>query len=328
MMEYFKNLKLKSLFQPQYGLIWVLIIMLLFFSGFSETFRSVDNLLEILRQSGITAILVVGLTWIVATGEIDVSFPYVAAFATVITALALKAGMSWEVACLLAVLSGTIFGIISGTLVVYLKFPALIATIATMTMARSIASIISEGKHIHIGRTEGFVYDLVYGSIFSIPILFIITVVIYLICRYLQDSTTTGQHLYALGENRQATLESGIKERKILMSFFILSAMLSSFGGVLLTAQLNSGNPNIGSKFFIDGMTVVFLGAMIIKAGQPNVIGTLIGVIILAVLSNGLTLLGIPFFVGTIVKGVLLVFGIVVVTVAKHRRRGDRLLVV
>lgn len=323
-----KRFSINTIFQPQYGLIWVLLLMMLVFSAFSETFRSVDNLLEILRQSGITAILVVGLTWIVATGEIDVSFPYVAAFSTIITAFCLKAGLSWEVACVLAVLSGTIFGLISGFLVVFLKFPSLIATIATMTMARSVASIISSGKHIHIGRTGGFVYELVYGTIFSIPILFIITLVVYLLCRYLQDSTTTGQHLYALGENRQATLESGIKERKILMSFFILSAALSAFGGVLLTAQLNSGNPNIGGKFFIDGMTVVFLGAMIIKAGQPNVIGTLIGVIILSVLSNGLTLLGIPFYVGTIVKGTLLVFGIVVVTYAKYRRRGEQLQVV
>jgi ribose transport system permease protein len=328
MNQHEKKISINAFFQPQYGLIWVLFIMLIIFSFFSEPFRSIDNLLEILRQSGIMAIMVVGLTWIVATGEIDVSFPNVVSFATIITAFCLKSGLSWEAACLLAVIAGTMFGVISGFLVVFLKFPSLIATIATMTMARSIASIISSGKHIHIGRTGGFVYELVYGTVYSIPILFLITVGIYLICRYLQDSTTTGQHLYALGENRQATLEAGIKERKILMSFFILSATLSAFGGVLLTAQLNSGNPNIGGKFFIDGMTVVFLGAMIIKAGQPNVIGTLIGVIILSVLSNGLTMLGIPFYVGTIIKGVLLVFGIVVVTFAKYQRRGEQLQVV
>ncbi len=320
-----KKFSLKTIFQPQYGLIWVLFLMLVVFSMFSETFRSIDNLLEILRQAGITAILVVGLTWIVATGEIDVSFPNILSFATIITAFCIKAGMAWETAFFLAVVSGSLFGVISGYLVVYLKFPSLIATIATMTLARSIASIISSGKHIHIGRTSGVVYEMVYGTVFSIPILFLITLGIYLVCRYLQDSTTTGQHLYALGENRQATLEAGIKERKILMSFFILSAILSALAGFLLTAQLNSGNPNIGGKFFIDGMTVVFLGAMIIKAGQPNVIGTLIGVVILAVLNNGLTLLGIPFYVGTIVKGILLVLGIVVVTLAKYQRRGEQL---
>ncbi len=179
------------------------------------------------------------------------------------------------------------------------------------------------GAVIHITKTGGVIFRLVYGSIFGIPLLFIVTLSIYLICRYLQDRTTTGQHLYALGENRQATQEAGIKEGKILMSLFILSALLASIGGILLTATVSSGNPKIGASYFLDGLTVVYLGAMIIKAGQPNVIGTLIGVIILSILGNGLTLLGEYFFVGNIVKGFLLVFGVVVVTFNRQKKLTD-----
>jgi len=326
-MKHAKTFQITKLFQPQYGLIWVLFLMLIVFSAASEVFRTPGNLLEILRQSGIGAIMVLGLTWIVATGETDVSFPDVAAFTSVMTAILVNAGLPWGVTVLVAVAAGTVFGLISGSLVVYLKFPALIATIAVAGIAKSTASLLGKGQVIHIDRTGGFVYEIVYGTVLGIPILFLITLGIYLICRFLQDQTTTGQHLYALGENRQATLEAGINERKILMSFFILSALLASIGGVLLTATLSSGNPRIGMSYFLDGLTVVFLGAMIIKAGQPNVIGTLIGVILLSVLGNGLTLLGIPYYVGTIVKGILLLLGIIVVTLAKRQRSAEKLYV-
>jgi ribose/xylose/arabinose/galactoside ABC-type transport system permease subunit len=315
--------RLRHLFQPQYGLIWVALLMVAFFAASSDVFRTAGNLLEILRQSGILAIMAIGLTWIVATGEIDVSFADIAAFTGIMTAVLLKAGFSWGLTFIVATFLGTVFGVISGCLVVYFKFPALIATLAVSGIAKSLASLMGKGAVIHITKTGGVVYQLVYGNIFGIPLLFIVTLSIYLICRYMQDRTTAGQHLYALGENRQATQEAGIKEGKILMSLFILSALLASIGGILLTATVSSGNPKIGASYFLDGLTVVFLGAMIIKAGQPNVIGTLIGVIILSILGNGLTLLGEYFFVGNIVKGVLLVFGVVVVTFTRYKKRID-----
>jgi len=316
------GIHISKLFQAQYGLIWVALIMMAVFAIASPTFRTPGNLLEILRQSGLLAIMVIGLTWIAATGEIDVSYGDIAAFTGIMTAVFLKAGLSWPFTFLLAVGLGSIFGVLSGILVVYFKFPPLIATLAVGSgLAKSIARWISSGAVIHISNPPGVVYQIVYGTFYDIPILFIITLAIYLICRELQDKTTTGQHLYALGENRQATQEAGISERKILMSLYVLSALLASIAGVLLTAMVASGNPNIGGSYFLDGLTVVFLGAMIIKAGQPNVIGTLIGVIILSTLGNGLTLMGEYFFVGNIVKGILLVFGVIVVTLARKRRQ-------
>ena len=122
--------RLGNLFQAQYGLIWVALLMVAVFAVSSDVFRTAGNLLEILRQSGILAIMAIGLTWIVATGEIDVSFADIAAFTGVMTAVLLKAGFSWGPTFIIATLLGTVFGVISGSLVIYFKFPALIATLA------------------------------------------------------------------------------------------------------------------------------------------------------------------------------------------------------
>ena len=318
------SVQFSNLFRTQYALIWVLFLMIVIFSLSSSTFRLMANLLGILQNSGIDAILILGLTWIVATGGIDVSFPDVAAFTSMLTALLIKNDFQWGPTILIALLCGTSFGLISGFLIVHFKFPALIATIGVSGIAKAMASLLGSGQPIEITTPGHLINSLMFGEILGFPILFLLTITIYLICCYLQDQTAIGQHLYALGENRIAVLEAGIQEGKILFSLYIFSALLASIGGVLLTALLSSGQPKIGFTFFLNGITSVFIGAIIIKAGKPNVIGTLIGVIILAVLDNGLTLLGLFYYVGLIIKGILLITGIVIVEISKFKRRANR----
>jgi len=314
---------LVKLFQPQFGLIWLLFAMVLVFSITSNAFRTPENLLEILRSSGIYAILVLGLTWVVATGELDVSFASVAALVSMVTAYLIKIGLPIGVIVILALAAGTLVGIINGLMVSYLKIPSLIATIATGFTATAIAKVMGEGKPIFIAVQSKIVYEFVYGKIFGIPILFLAALLIYLACRFLQDRTIMGQHLYALGENRQATQEAGINASKIVFYYFILSSVMSAIAGILVTAQFGSGQHEIGggNAVMIEGFTAVFLGAMVIKAGKPNVIGTLIGVIILSVLVNWITLLGLPTFIVWLTRGTLLLVGVTIVTLSGYQRR-------
>ena len=314
---------LVKLFQPQFGLIWLLFAMVLVFSITSNAFRTPENLLEILRSSGIYAILVLGLTWVVATGELDVSFASVAALVSMVTAYLIKIGLPIGVIVILALAVGTLVGIINGLMVSYLKIPSLIATIATGFTATAIAKVMGEGKPIFIVVQSKIVYGFVYGKIFGIPVLFLTALLIYLACRFLQDRTIMGQHLYALGENRQATQEAGINSSKIVLYYFILSSVMSAIAGILVTAQFGSGQHEIGggNAVMIEGFTAVFLGAMVIKTGKPNVIGTLIGVIILTVLVNWITLLGLPTFIVWLTRGTLLLVGVTIVTLSGYQRR-------
>jgi len=315
--------RLGQLFQPQFGLIWLLFAMVLVFSITSNAFRTPENLLEILRASGIYAILVLGLTWVVATGELDVSFASVAALVSMVTAYLIKIGLPIGVIVIMALATGTLVGIINGLMVSYLKIPSLIATIATGFTATAIAKIMGEGKPIFIAVQSKIVYGFVYGTIFGIPLLFLAALIIYLACRFFQDRTIMGQHLYALGENRQATQEAGINASRIVLYYFILSSVMSAIAGILVTAQFGSGQHEIGggNAVMIEGFTAVFLGAMVIKTGKPNVIGTLIGVIILTVLVNWITLLGLPTFIVWLTRGTLLLVGVTIVTLSGYQRR-------
>jgi ribose transport system permease protein len=310
---------LSHLIEPQYILIWVLLVLMLCFSILSPAFRTASNLLEVLRSACINAVLVLGLTWIVAMGEIDVTFPDIAAFGSMVTAILVMNHVMWIVAILIALVVSALWGLLSGVLINVFKVNALIATIGVTTIAKASAYIIGNGKPIYLPSVDPSVEFVVFGKIAGIPILFIIVLVIYLVAAFLQNQTKLGQYLYAIGENRQAALEAGIPEKPIIYSFFILSALLAAAGGVLLIASFTAGQPNFQGSFFVDGLTAVFLGALVIKAGKPNVIGTLIGAIFIMVLGNGLTLLNVPFYIGTIIKGVLMVFGVAVITISKLR---------
>jgi ribose transport system permease protein len=314
------SLRIGRLFQAQYGLIWVLFALVAFFSVVSTTFRTPANLLEVLRASAVLSIMVLGLTWIVATGEIDLSFPEIAALSSLVTAFLIKIGWPLYAAVALAFVAGALVGVVNGYLVGFLKFPALITTIAMSSLAKASAHTLGKGQPIYIPTTK-IIYTFAYGTVFGLPVLWLTALAVYLICRFIQDRTCTGQHLYALGENRKATQEAGINESRTLFYFFILSASLASIGGILMTATLSSGNPEIGGFFFLDGLTAVFLGALIIKAGKPNVLGTFIGSVILSVLVSGLTLLGAPRMASLIVKGGLLVLGIFIVTRSSPKKR-------
>jgi ribose transport system permease protein len=305
---------IRKLFSPEYILLWMLLILIVFFSIKSPTFRTTANLLEVLRSSGINAILVLGLTWIVASGEFDVAFPDIAALSSMVLVYLVTQGIAWGYAILLAILVSCLFGLLSGVLVNVFKFRALIATIGVSVLAKSTAYIIGKGSPIYLININKSVERIMFGRIANlIPILAVIVLVMYLAANFLQNQTKLGQYLYALGENREASYEAGIPKKMIFYSFFVLSAALAAGGGVLLATSFSAGQPNFAGTLFIDGLTAVFLGALMIKPGKPNVIGTYFGAIFIMVLGNGLTLLNIPFYYGLIIKGFLMVLGVTVV---------------
>lgn len=311
---------LRKLFAIQYVFLWILLGLMLYFSYASPTFRDVDNLLEIARSSVVNAVLVLGLTWIVAAGEFDVTFPDIAALASMITAWCVTSGYSWSVAIVVALAGAVLFGLLSGVLINVFRFPSLIATIGVATLAKSTAYLIGNGGPIYLARVDPTVEFIVYGDVAGIPVLVLIIMSIFLVANFIQNRTKLGQYLYALGENRQAALQAGIQEKPIIYSFFVLSAVMAGAGGVLLVATFTSGQPNYQGTYFIDGLTAVFLGAMVIRIGKPNVMGTIIGAVFIMVIGNGLTLLNTPFYYSLIIKGFLMVLGVIIIAFSQSER--------
>jgi len=304
----------------RYGLVLLLIAVSALFAWQQPSFASPGSLSNLLRSSAISAIMFLGLTWIIAAGEIDVSFMSVAALSNMITAGFVDAGSGWIVASSAGIASGLAVGFLNGTLVALLRLPALVITIATGGLAASVAAAIGHGTSISL-RTTGFVGDIVTTSIGLVPILAIAVLVLYQFAYILQDRMTLGHYIYAMEQNREAVVEAGIPVSRILMLLYLLSGGLSAVAGVLLTADLSSGQPYIGGSYFIDGLTAVLLGGMVLKMGQPNVIGTVVGILLLAVLLNGAALMGWSDSQRQIVRGGLLIAGVSMVVWTRRKAR-------
>jgi ribose transport system permease protein len=305
----------------RYGLIVLLVALVIAFSVLRPSFISPENLTGLLRSACIAMIMFLGLTWVLAAGEIDVSFVSIAALANMIVAGLVAAGHGWPLAMLAALTASLLVGAVNGLLVGYFGLPALVITIATGGVASALAAAVGLGSSIAITDT-GFMGVAVESKIGVIPAIAIIVLAAYGAAWCLQERLTFGHYVYALAQNRRAVIEAGVPARKLLALLFLAAALTSGVAGILLTADLSSGQPSTASSFFLYGLTSVLLGSMVIKFGKPNVIGTAIGVLILAVLVRGGALMGWDDSKFEIVQGCLLLVGIAIVVHAREHAIG------
>ena len=314
----------KKIFKAEYSLLWLILATIVFFAIAQPAFFGFNNLMNILGNAAYMSLMVLGVTWVIATNEMDCSFPDVAACASMVFATLAFAGYNLWLAILAALIAGVLCGALTSFLVVKLKFHSLITTIAVASIAKSIAAALNGGMPLSVPVIKSHaLYKFINSDVFGIPMIFIIVLVIYIVLFIIQEKTKYGQYIYALGENRQAVKEAGVKEGKILASVFMTSAFFAALAGILMVFVVyGSGQPKMGSAFFLDGFTVVFLGAMVLKLGKTNVVGTFLGGILLAMIVNGLTLMGGSFATSQIIKGLLLVVGIIMVAIGQRKRRG------
>jgi len=301
------------------GLPAALVLIAIVFSIVAPSFSSADNVESIIRSASIGALMFLGLTWVFAVGEIDVSFVAVAALSNMVIAGLVGSGYSWWLACPVGFGAGLAIGIINGVLVAYAKLPSLVMTIASGGAASALAAAIGLGSSLSISTPETL-HDIATSSIGPIPVLAVFCAVVFLLAWYVQERLTLGRYIYATAENRQAVVEAGIPVQRIILFLFVFSAACGSFGGVLLTIELSSGQPSIASSFFLDGLTAVLLGGTMLKLGKPNVLGTLVSVLVLTSLVRGGALLGWPDSTFQIIKGGLLLIGISLITWSTYQK--------
>lgn len=305
-----------------YGLFVILAATLIIFTWLRPSFASEGNITDMLRSASIAAIMFLGVTWIIAAGEIDVSFMSVAALANMLVAGLVKAGYGWPEAVAVGLTAGVVFGLINGALVALLRLPALVITIATGGLAGSIAAAIGLGTSISLTST-GFVGTLVNTNVGMVPLLAILVLALYGVAYYVQEHLTFGHYLYAMEQNRAAVVEAGVPANRILFLLYVLSGVLSAIAGILLAANLSSGQPYIGNSYFLDGLTAVLLGGMALKLGKPNVVGTLTAVLLLTALLSGAALLGWSDSQRQIVRGLILLVGVAIVVRARRKNRAE-----
>lgn len=309
------------------GRWWLLFALMIAVAGFA-TLRphmvDASNIATILRSASLTGIMILGLTGVAAAGKIDVGFMQVAALADMVAAALVAGGWGWPIATVAALAVGGAVGLLNGFLVGTLRLQPLIVTIATGGACGSAAAAIGRGSPIRI-ESAGPLGDLLAVNLGPVPLIAIGVAVLYLAAWYAQEHLTFGRYIYAIARNEEAVIEAGVPTRRLIALLYVVSGVTAAAAGVLLVANLSSGQPGIGASYFIDGLTAVMVGGMMIRLGQPNVIGTACSTLLLAALVSGGALLGWPDYLRDIVKGCLLIGGVALaVWMARRSRAGER----
>ena len=307
-----KRFKISDIFQKEQTFtIVALLVLIVVMAVINPDFLGWQNLSNITRQVSINAIIAVGMTFVILTGGVDLSVGSVMALSgTMMAGFMIKYNMSPVVAVLLGIIIGAVCGIITGSLVAYAKIPGIIASLAMMEMARGIALIYTGGYPLS-GLSSSF-SNLGNGNIGIVPIPLIVTAVIYLIAYLILNQSATGRYTYALGGNEEAVRLSGINIKKFKALPYIISGITAAMAGAILVSRMQSGQPNAGTGFELDAIAAVVLGGTAISGGRGHILGTIIGALTLAVLSNGLNFMGVTPYVQRVIKGAIIVVAVII----------------
>ncbi len=305
----------------QYQSLIALFILCVILSLMTETFLTVDNFWNVMRQISVNVCIAVGMTLVILIGGIDLSVGSVLAFSGAVAAGLLKEGISWNDANLfigftvfgavaIALLVGAFMGFINGYAITYFKVPAFVATLAMLTMARGCTMLWTQGHPI-TGLGESFGY-LGTGWLMSIPLPVWISGWVVALTVFLTAKTRFGRYVYAIGGNESAARLSGVPVRKIKTWVYMLAGMLAAIGGILVTARLDSAQPNAGMSYELDAIAAVVIGGTSLAGGRGTILGTVLGALIIGVLNNGLVLLDVSPFWQQVVKGLVILLAVII----------------
>ncbi len=278
----------------------------------SDNFFTWRNILTVLRQTSINAVIATGMTFAILIGGIDLSVGSVLAICSAIMANLIASGMDLILAILITLLLGLAIGIVNGLLISKGRLQPFIATLGTMTLLRGFTLVYTQGKPI---GTSGGANSLMFGKIGSgyilgLPVPVYIMIIVFIIAYYILRHLRTGRYVYALGSNEEATIYSGIKTDKVKLFVYGASGLLAALAGVIVTARLGTASPTAGEGYELDAIAAVVLGGTSMSGGVGTIGGTAIGALIIGILNNALNLLQVPSYYQNVAKGAVILFAV------------------
>lgn len=305
-----KKIDIKEI-MVSYGTLFALLLIVAVFSVLSpNAFFTVSNFWNITRQMAILAIVALGATLIMCVDEFDLSVGTIASLGGVCATVLVISGVSFVGAMIIAVLLCAGIGFFNGYIVTKFNVLSFIITLAMSQAIYGVTYWLSDGAIIFSGIPAGFT-TLGSGKIGPVYYLTIIMVIVIIGFYYLLTKTGFGRKLYAIGGNEQASKVAGIKVKFYKTMAFTIAAAAAGFAGVLLASRVGSASPTGGDAYCLNAYAAIFIGKTLFKEGVPNVIGTIVGVAIFTILSNGLTILQVPTFVQNMLTGGIIVLAIV-----------------
>ena len=312
----------------RYGtLIGVALLFGYFWFRLPDTFVTGRNLLNISQQMSMLTVVAAGMTIVMAMGDFDLSVGSTASLAGIVAAMTFVAGGSPLLGVAAALATGLIGGLINGLLVSYVGILPFIATLGTMTVFSGVAFRISDGKTLFGGAIPTVFSQFaregvpIPGGNLIFPNLTLVAIGALLLVWILLEQTVVGRRLYAIGGNSEAARLAGVRVRPLRLAAFGLSGLGAALAGVMYASRVASANPTQGAGLMLDAIAAVFLGMTISEEGEPRVLNTLAGVLILGVLGNGLTQMNVDSYVRDILTGSIVIVAVAASSLSKTRGR-------
>ncbi|MGE5614524.1 MAG: ABC transporter permease [Bacillota bacterium] len=305
------------------GTVIVALLVFIFFSFMTGGFFTTKNVMLLLKQMSALTIISLGFTFVMAVGGFDMSVGFATGLVGIIFVRILMSTTNFFLALAVGLVVGVAIGVVNGILVSYIGLPDFIGTFAVGSIVYGIKMMMTEGNPIYVKGVEGKGIDI-FRAINSemvfeiIPIMVIIMLVFIVICYVLMEKTKLGRRIYAIGGNREAAMFSGINVKFYKFITYVVSGLMVAFTAVLVCSRLNSAQPTSGEGYLMDAISAVYLSTTMFGEGQPTILGTVVGAFIIAMLSNGLTMLGMTYYFQDITTGVVVIFAVLMsVTLSK-----------
>ncbi|MCA3881758.1 ribose ABC transporter permease [Vibrio vulnificus] len=291
-----------------------LLFLIVVVSFLNPNFFTVDNILNILRQTSVNAIIAVGMTLVILTAGIDLSVGSVLALCGAFAASLVAMEVPVLIAVPTALLAGAALGAISGVIIAKGKVQAFIATLVTMTLLRGVTMVYTDGRPISTGFTDTADAFAWFGTGYAlgIPVPVWLMVIVFSAAWYLLNHTRFGRYVYALGGNESATRLSGINVDKVKIGVYAICGLLAALAGIIVTSRLSSAQPTAGMGYELDAIAAVVLGGTSLMGGKGRIMGTLIGALIIGFLNNALNLLDVSSYYQMIAKAAVILLAVMV----------------
>ncbi|MCL2562466.1 MAG: ABC transporter permease [Oscillospiraceae bacterium] len=323
-MQFKAKFKPGNLLKKNLTVYFAFIAIFVFFSVYlGSTFLSVNNILNITRQTAMISVMAIGMTFVIGSGMIDLSIGSTTALSAMVVALVLRSTNNIFLGLIAGLAVGATVGAVNGFLVTKTKIPAFLTTLGTMQVVRGLAMRTTNNQAVPI-LNDDFTFIFGVGDIGGIPVLLFWTVFFAIIGYFLLNRFSFGRHVLATGGNEAATKFSGINTDWIKIKVMVLSGVLASFAGILYAGRLQAGRHTFGEGDELSVIAAVILGGTSIAGGNGSIMGAIIGSVLMGVINNGLTLAGLPVADRTIVSGAIIILATAITNRTKIKKAFKR----
>jgi ribose/xylose/arabinose/galactoside ABC-type transport system permease subunit len=293
----------------RWGTIVVVLLTAVGFAIASPYFATVSNANNILFSMIVSALVSMGLTWVVVAGSFDLSVGLTVTTTSIVVAYLIPVAGPW-IAIVLALVAACLIGLLNGLLVTYGRLSGIVVTLGVMFVLDGMNAFITGGYQVPVSYDEKAFLYLGQGKLDFIGVPVVIMLVVFALAQVAATRTRIGHYIGAVGDNPVAAFYSGINVYRWVILSFILSALMAGVGGVILTSISSSAQPVGGEGYLLEAFAAVFLGATVLGKGKPHLLGTLVGVLFLYMVDSGMNMVGFPFAARHIFQGFVLIVAV------------------